>query len=183
MSTVISVNPPALSVVNNQIVISVGGQGAQGAPGRGIPPGGLTNQLLAKASDANYDIHYVDPQAAANIGTVAIAGEIISALRIVYTDPTTSKIFYADKDTTSTIGSLLGVSITSGILDDNINVTTAGIISDSSWNWNMTGNINLFLGANGAIVQGALSGAIVVRVGYAISSTKIMVRIGDTVLT
>jgi hypothetical protein len=183
MSTVISITPPALSVVNNQIVISVGNQGAQGAPGRGILPGGTETRLLAKASDANYDTHWVDPQAATNIGVVAVAGETISALRIVYTEPATGKIFYADKDTSNTISSLLGVTTTAGILDDNINITISGTISDSSWNWNMAGNVNLFLGANGAIVQGALSGAVVVRIGYAISSTKIMVRIGETVLT
>lgn len=183
MSTVISINPPPLSVLNNQIVISVGGQGAQGAPGRGILPGGTTDQLLAKASDEDYDTHWVDAQAVTNIGVVAIAGATVSALRVVYTAPSTSKIFYADKDASSTIGSLLGVTTTSGILDNDINVTTAGIITDSSWNWNMAGNVNLFLGTNGAIVQGVLSGAVIVRIGYAISSTKIMVRIGDTVLT
>lgn len=183
MSTIISINPVPISIVNNEIVISVSAQGAQGAPGKGIKVGGTTAQLLAKASDVNYDTEWVDPQAVTGTSVVVVAGEVISALRVVYTAPATSKIFYADKDTTSTIGSLLGVTTTAGILDDNINVTTAGVITDSSWNWNMAGNINLFLGANGAIVQGVLSGALVVRIGYAISSTKIMVRISDTVLT
>ncbi len=179
----VQVNPAPVSLVNNEIVISIGAQGSQGAPGRGIPVGGDTGQLLAKASDANYDTNWVDAQSVNNISDIVVCGDVISALRLVYTDPVTAKVLYADKDIPDTVNSLLGVSTQAGILDENINVLISGVLQDSSWNWNMTGDVNLFLGANGAIVQGAPIAEVIVRIGYAISTTKIMVRIGDFILT
>lgn len=177
MSTVISVNAPPISVVNNEVVISVGGQGAQGI---GIPAGGLTGQGLIKATDADYDTEW----ATINGNSIdVIAGQTISALKIVYTDPTDGKILYADKDDVASVSSLLGITTQAGFLDNNINVRTAGELSDSSWSWNMGGNVTLYLGANGTIVQGALSGLVVIRIGYAISATKIMIRIGQPILT
>lgn len=40
-----------------------GPPGAQGDPGPGVPPGGGAGQMLAKASEADYDTHWVDPPA------------------------------------------------------------------------------------------------------------------------
>ncbi len=169
----------SINILNNQPVIEIVSQGAQGIPGLGFPAGGTTGQALIKKSDTNYDTEW------ATIGNnvTAVAGQTISALKIVYTDPATSKILYADKDIPATVNSLFGVTTQSGILDDEINIVTFGVIEDSSWAWNMAGNINLFLGSNGTIVQGAPIGDIVVKIGYAISETSIMVRFGEPVLT
>jgi len=38
-----------------------GEQGFQGVAGVGVPPGGTTGQILAKASNADYDTEWVDP--------------------------------------------------------------------------------------------------------------------------
>lgn len=38
-----------------------GDKGDQGDPGEGVPVGGTTDQILAKASDTNYDTEWVDP--------------------------------------------------------------------------------------------------------------------------
>lgn len=169
----------SINILNNQPVIEVVSQGVQGIPGLGVPAGGTTGQALIKKTDTNYDTEW------ATIGNnvTAVAGQTISALKIVYTDPATSKILYADKDTPITVNSLFGVTTQSGILNDEINVVTFGVIEDSSWAWNMAGNINLFLGSNGSIVQGAPVGNIVVKIGYAISAISIMVRVGEPVLT
>jgi hypothetical protein len=115
--------------------------------------------------------------------TTVIAGQIVSALRVVYTDPITEKVLYADKDLPDTVKSLLGVTTQSVAIDEPVNVQTFGTLTDASWNWNMNSNVSLFLGANGSIVQGVLAGAIVARVGHAISPTKIFIRTGEPVLT
>lgn len=168
-----------LSVASNPLILNISTQGAQGTPGTGFPGGGLEGQALVKKSDANFDTEW---QTIGNI-FIATAGQTISSLKVVYIDPLTSKIFYADKDIPLTINSLLGITTQSGILNDNISVTTAGQLQDSSWNWDMTGNVNLFLGSNGGIIQGFVSGATVAKIGYAISSTEIFIRMVDTILT
>ena len=169
----------SLNILNNQPVIEVVSQGAQGIPGLGFPAGGLTGQALIKKTDTNYDTEW------ATIGNnvVAIAGQTISALKIVYNDPATSKILYADKDIPSTVNSLLGIARDSGNIDNEIIVVPFGILQDSNWSWNMSGDINLFLGNNGNITQGVTVGAIITKIGYAISPTEIMIRIGEPILT
>lgn len=165
-----------IEVVNNEVIIEVS---QTGSPGIGIPAGGETGQVLAKASDTNYDTEWVDT--AINSVTM-LAGQTISALRIVYTN-TASKLFYADKDNLNTISTILGVTTTSGLVNNDINVLTAGVLQDDSWSWNMAANLNLFLGTNGAIVQGMPVGAASVRIGNVVSPTEILIRIGQSVLT
>jgi hypothetical protein len=45
-------------------------QGMRGVPGQGVPAGGTTGQLLVKASNADYDLEYVDRSAEAPVYSV-----------------------------------------------------------------------------------------------------------------
>lgn len=49
-----------------------GEQGVQGEPGLGVPPGGITGQVLAKASNANYDTIWVDQTGGGGGGVVTL---------------------------------------------------------------------------------------------------------------
>lgn len=49
-----------------------GEQGVQGEPGLGVPPGGTTGQVLAKASNANYDTIWVDQTGGGGGGVVTL---------------------------------------------------------------------------------------------------------------
>nr|DAE59934.1 MAG TPA: tail collar fiber protein [Caudoviricetes sp.] len=49
-----------------------GEQGVQGEPGLGVPPGGATGQVLAKASNANYDTIWVDQTGGGGGGVVTL---------------------------------------------------------------------------------------------------------------
>lgn len=49
-----------------------GEQGVQGEPGLGVPPGGITGQVLAKASNANYDTIWVDQTGGGGSGVVTL---------------------------------------------------------------------------------------------------------------
>lgn len=52
---------------------STGATGAQGDPGEGVPTGGTTNQVLAKASNTNYDTEWVDNTGSGISESLAIA--------------------------------------------------------------------------------------------------------------
>lgn len=73
-------DPTALVVaLDNGIVGPQGPQGqpgTQGAPGVGVPSGGLTGQILVKASNTNYDTQWItDPAANAITG---LSGDVIA---------------------------------------------------------------------------------------------------------
>ncbi len=163
--------------MNNSVI--VGSQGPQGIPGGGVIAGGLKGQVLTKNSDTNYDLIWstIDNTTTNTI----MSGQTIAALKVVYTDATTGKLLYADKDNINTIDSILGVSTEAASIDTNINILTMGILTDLSWDWDMTADVNLYLGINGAIIQGAPNGIVVLRIGYAINPTTIMVRIGTPI--
>lgn len=170
-------NPPQISVLNARPVIQIA---SQGLPGVGVPTGGNTGQALVKRSDANYDTEWVSIN---NFEISAIAGETLSALRLVYTDHATAELFYADKDVVVTASSLLGVTLQAVNEGDAVEVLTAGRLQDDSWAWDMDADVNLFLGTNGAITQGFVSGGVAMPIGYAISATSILMRIGTRILT
>lgn len=179
MTDIIYVNDTVTIAVEEEVV-NVVTVGVQGPTGVGMPMGGLAGQSIIKNSDSNYDFGFSFIN---NTISTEIAGSTISALRIVYVDPSSGKILYADKDNLSTINSLLGITIQSGSINSNINVVSEGKIVDSNWNWDMTSNVSLFLGSNGVITQGvSLSSAATVHVGCALSSTSILVRFGEPII-
>lgn len=112
----------------------------------------------------------------------SVAGENLSALRVVYQDPETGKVFYADRDDLTTLRSVLGVTITSGLEDENLNVMTQGLLDDDDWAWNLSADPGVFLDANGLIIQGPpATSAATLRVGFVMSETSIFVKIGATI--
>lgn len=115
----------------------------------------------------------------ANIDTVLEAAQNISALRAITTDGN-GKAVYATNATAS--GSVvIGISTTSGSTGANINIQTAGTLSDASWNWS---NGLVWLGTNGALTQTApTNGAYIVPVGRAYNSTTIIVDIDNSIQT
>lgn len=54
-----------------------GEDGAPGAPGVGVPPGGTTGQVLAKASDADNDTQWVDPSGGSSLPSGGESGQIL----------------------------------------------------------------------------------------------------------
>lgn len=57
------------TIVNIINVAEPGPAGADGAPGAGVPAGGTTGQIMAKASDTDYDTAWVDPPSGGLTGT------------------------------------------------------------------------------------------------------------------
>jgi hypothetical protein len=170
-------------VVATNGLVTVVTNSIQGVPGVGLPTGGTTGQVAAKLSDANFDIGWVNGSAKpGSLLSTMIAGQDIAALTVVYDDPITGNVFYADKDNLSTISSILGVGITTVLSGADVDVITSGEVSSPSWSWNMSNDLSLFLGNNGAILQGAPSGLATVKIGYAINATTAYIRIAESII-
>jgi len=99
------------------IVIRNGGRGVAGPEGPGVPAGGTTGQLAAKASNTDYDVEWVDPGA----GSGDVVGPAsVTDSRIALFDGTTGKLL---KQASQVISDLLaranhtGTQIASTISD------------------------------------------------------------------
>ncbi len=102
-----------------------------------------------------------------------IAGETISALRILTTDSSGFGI-YADPTNSEHVRRLLGMSTSSGTAGNPINLRLEGKYQDASWSWDV--NQPLFLGANGTFTQVAPATGNLVVLGHAIKSDTILLN-------
>lgn len=106
-----------------------------------------------------------------------VAGENLSALRAVTTN-TSGQAVYATNDT---LANAQVVGITNGAVTSGANATIkiSGILTDANWNWTKG---TVYLGTNGTLTQTVpTSGAIVVHVGKALTSTQLLIDI-DTII-
>lgn len=132
-------------------VISAGLRGARGAPGEPGPAGGSAFQR--------------------------IAGETLSALRVVY--ELNNQVFYLDLADTANIDQLLGVTLNAASPGAEINVQRSGIMDDNAWNWALG---RIWLGVNGTLTQTPATQGFDVLIGYAVSPTRIILNIQDPIL-
>lgn len=104
------------------------------------------------------------------------AGENISALRAVY--ELNNEVFYLDPADSDHIELLLGISFTSAPAGQLLSVQRSGVMDDSGWSW-IPGPI--WLGSNGALTQSPPTTAYDVRIGAAVSTTRITLNIQDAI--
>lgn len=134
-------------------VIEIVEQGIQGPPG---PPGesGGNNILIVSR-------HSPVP---------------ISALKIVYED--NNQIFVLDNKDEDNIDRLLGLTISSVSSAGSVNVQIFGVIDDSNWSFTPG---KVWLGSNGAIKQDPPEDGFDVCVGKALSATRLLLNIEETI--
>ena len=118
----------------------------------------------------------IGPEGASTLQRVA--GETISALRLVYENDN-GEVFYIDKEDDININSILGLTITSASTGGNVNVQRTGVVDDDSWSWDAG---KVWLGANGVLTQSPPSVGFDVLIGTAVSSTRIILNIQDSIL-
>lgn len=106
-----------------------------------------------------------------------IAGETISALRVVY--ELDNEVFYLDPADEDHIDMLLGISLTAATIGGAVNVQRSGILEDNSWSWALG---RIWLGANGTLTQTPPAGDFDVLIGSAVSATRIILNIQDAIL-
>ena len=61
---------PTITLVNDNVIITLAGVGAQGAPGQGVPTGGTTGQVLSKIDSTNYNTQWVNNSSATAWGNI-----------------------------------------------------------------------------------------------------------------
>lgn len=151
----------------NRIVITSGG--IQGVPGVGIPMGGMTGQILAKRSTANYDAEWIE----SSIYLVKLSDTILSGHRAVALDEN-DKAIYADKDIDINV---VGITLNSGT---EVTIQQSGEITEPSWNW-VAGQA-VYLGNSGLITQSVPTSGALVELGRAITNIKIILSIKSPIL-
>jgi hypothetical protein len=104
------------------------------------------------------------------------AGEDISALRVVY--ELNNQVFYLDPEDEMHIELLLGVTFTSAQAQQLLSVQPGGVMDDSGWSW-VPGPI--WLGSNGTITQSPPATGYDVRIGAAVSPTRITLNLQDPI--
>jgi uncharacterized protein YgbK (DUF1537 family) len=106
------------------------------------------------------------------------AGENLSALRAV-TSNAGGQAVYASNDTLAN-AQVVGITSNAASAGTGVTIKTSGILTDANWTWTKG---TVYLGTNGALTQSApTSGAIVVHVGRALTSTTLQIDI-DTIIT
>jgi hypothetical protein len=86
---------PSVIVTAAQVANSiVGPQGPKGDPGYGVPPGGTTGQVLAKASNDDYDVEWTSSSGTNTTYTLGSSPGVTNAAKIdlIGSDATTSSV-------------------------------------------------------------------------------------------
>lgn len=129
---------------------TVGEQGPAGRPGEPGPAGGAAVQRLA--------------------------GETLSALRVVY--ELDGHVFALDYRDASAINLLLGVTLTAADQGQPINVQRLGAIDDDGWSW-QPGRV--WLGAAGSLTQTPPTDGYDVLLGAAVASGRLLLNLQDPI--
>lgn len=116
------------------------------------------------------------PGPAGGTAVARVAGETLSALRVVY--EIDGEVFLLDSTDDVHIDQLLGLTITSGNASENVNVQLVGAVDDASWSWTPG---RVYLGANGFLTQTPPDAGYLVLVGYAVSATRLILNIQDNI--
>lgn len=104
------------------------------------------------------------------------AGENLSALRVVY--ELGGEVFYIDYLDTAHIELIRGVTVTSASAGGQVSVRMYGDIEDDSWSWDIG---VIWLGANGVLTQTPPTTGFDVRVGSAVSPTRVILSISEPI--
>lgn len=102
------------------------------------------------------------------------AAVVLSGQRVITTDENGGAI-YADKDTSSHVGRVLGISMNAAMIGALVVVKTFGEFSEPTWNWNAGDPI--YLGANGTLTQTPPNTGFLLEVAFALTSTSIFISI------
>lgn len=113
-------------------------------------------------------------QVANNTVVTLLAGESLSQNRVVSAD-SNGKAVLSDQTSVASAYGALGVTMTSGALDEEVQVVTDGVMDNPSWSW--TQNAPVYLNGLGLMTQTAPTSGVLLQVATAVSATRIIVGI------
>jgi hypothetical protein len=151
-------------------------------------------QLQAAADSASVIAAFATANSALSIAQSAFAqantgggGGVTESLNIAFdnNNATAYKIVAINTSAETILASTLDLTQANkivGILDSNNQTVTLGTLTNPSWTW--TSDESLYLGSNGDIViTPTIDGALFsLKIGYALSATKIFVKIGTPIV-
>jgi hypothetical protein len=151
-------------------------------------------QLQAAADSASVIAAFATANSALSIAQSAFTqantgggGAATDSLNIIFNNNNASsyKVVAVNANSETILASVLDSTQANkvvGILDANTETVTLGTLTNQSWTW--TSDQTLFLGSNGDIVTtSTIDGAqFSLKIGYALSATKVFVKIGTPVV-
>jgi len=117
-----------------------------------------------------------------NTTDIYTAGEALSALKIVRIASADGKLYLTDGTDVTQYQSIVGMTQGAVSAGANPNILFQGPHTDSNWNWNMSGDVSLYLGAGGQITQTPLTSGFSLRVGFATSPQSIFLHQGEPII-
>ena len=153
---------------NSDVVISVNSQtGSVQLNADDIPFDDTTAQIGASEVQQAIDILVANQKDIRTIGLKA--GEALSAYSLVYR-ASDGKVYKADKRY-QTNSNVLGMILTSAVLNDDVEILRIGIVQNAAWSWSLL-NQRVYLGNSGNITSTipTTSGEYVIQVAEIISS-------------
>lgn len=107
------------------------------------------------------------------------AGETLGGNRVVMVD-TDGKVYYADRSIVSHANKVLGLTQGAASVSTAVNVQTYGVMTEPSWNWDMTKPV--FLSTTGLLTQTAPAAGFILMLGFPISTTSMLIDIDKPIV-
>jgi hypothetical protein len=112
------------------------------------------------------------------LSTSYSAGEDIEAFRLVILD--SGLLYKADPNNPSHGAKVIGIAIESGVNGASIRVVTDGIVTNSTWNWDLSNGHHLFASDDGNITNiASFNTAWFLEVGRIINNDRIYIDLQD----
>lgn len=127
----------------------------------------------------------IDASTSDSVVSEFVSGQTISALQLVYVDPTNGRIFPADSTDQDCAGKIIGIATTTVAgAGQTVSVVTHGPLTDPGFNFNVTDDPCVFAnGLTGQISQTApLAPHFNLNVGSVLDANCIFVDIGEPIL-
>lgn len=112
-------------------------------------------------------------------GILKTAGATIGGHRAVVTDSTSDVVVYADNTNPAHEAAVFGITTGAAASGASVLVKTSGEIEEPSWIWTPQGAI--YLSTNGNLTQTPPTTGFCLALGYAVTSTKMLVNIGQAI--
>lgn len=152
-TVLVAAQPFVLVVERQQVATVVTAAGGQGPPGRAGQPGPAGGSAVER-----------------------IAGEQLSALRVVY--EWSGVVRYLDLQDAAHIDQVVGITLNAVEQGEPINLQLSGPLDDAAWSW-QPGPV--WLGAAGTLTQTPPLDGYLLFVGTAVSPTRIIINIDQPI--
>lgn len=106
-------------------------------------------------------------------GITANAGQTINGHKVVIRN--LGLIYHADNTIQSHQNQVIGLSLHAGVINEPINITTTGIVTEPSWSW--TPDKSLFLSVDGQLTETPPTTGFLIQIAQSISPTEIWIDI------